>query len=419
MNVFWLFLLLLLAVAIIILIVPLLRVKDAAYLAYKESNLAIYNSKLAELDQELEEGRIEQGEYKLARSELDRELLDDIPEESRETASEHYVPVKKQRPVLALVVGLFVPALSFLMYMQLGMHAASDSSLVKDHSQMSVGEMVLKLESHLKENDGTARDWLMLGRAYKVEKKYNKAVVAFEKSVTLEKTSQTLLELAEAMAFANNQIFTPEARNVVLEVLKMEPDNPNAIWFAGIAELQNANYWAALDHFTAIASASADKPDTIKLIRLYMEKAREELVAMGEKVDTVDAMLSMAGVSGEPAKATTQIHVSVDISAEAKKQFAVADTVFIYAKAMQGPPMPLAIKKLKASDLPATVTLDETMAMVEGMNLKTFPEVQIVARVSKTGSAMPQSGDYIGEQKGIATTVSEQDVKITISDRIP
>jgi len=99
--------------------------------------------------------------------------------------------------------------------------------------------------------------------------------------------------------------------------------------------------------------------------------------AMG--VATADAMTSDTTNADQTAAASVEVKsrltIQVDVSAEAKAAVGDTDAVFIFARASQGPPMPLAVVKLQASDLPATVTLDDTQAMIEGMTLSSFPNL--------------------------------------------
>ena len=97
-----------------------------------------------------------------------------------------------------------------------------------------------------------------------------------------------------------------------------------------------------------------------------------------------------------PGKATRSIKVTVKLSAALSGKTAPEDTVFIFARAAQGPKMPLAIARKQVKDLPITVTLDDSMAMVPDMNMSSFPQLVIGARVSKSGDAIPKSGDLEG-----------------------
>ena len=128
--VFWALMIVMLLLAIVILVYPLLRVRGRDALAYKDSNLKINDDKLKELEIDLKEGRIDQAFYKQAREELDRELLVDIPAESQQTAALHYASEAKRHPALALMISIFVPLVAMLLYLDLGMHSASDDQFV-------------------------------------------------------------------------------------------------------------------------------------------------------------------------------------------------------------------------------------------------------------------------------------------------
>ncbi len=139
MNIlFWVLLLLMLLVAVIIVIYPLLRARASEAIAYKDSNLGLYDDKLAELETDLGEGRIEHEQYQLARQEIDRELLQDIPTESRETASIHYSKQIKRQPGLAVMISVFLPMVALLVYMKLGMHASTEMRHVQAQAQAQV-----------------------------------------------------------------------------------------------------------------------------------------------------------------------------------------------------------------------------------------------------------------------------------------
>ena len=131
MNItFWALTSMMLLLAIGLLVYPLLKVRQLSSVAYKESNLKINEEKVKELDLDLEEGRIDQQFYKVAREELDRELLIDIPDVSKENAALHYTKAARKHPVLALLISVFVPMLALLLYLDLGMHDASDETFV-------------------------------------------------------------------------------------------------------------------------------------------------------------------------------------------------------------------------------------------------------------------------------------------------
>lgn len=406
MNImFWVILILMLLVAIGILVYPLLRVRKNSSLAYKDSNLSINDEKIKELDLDLKEGRIDQVFYKAAREELDKELLLDIPAESQQTAALHYTGTAERRPALALMITVFVPMLALLLYLELGMHTVSDETFAADQTpvkkQLSVEEMAAKLEAHIEKNGGSAEEWTMLGRSHKHLGRYELAANAF--AVALEQDSenaQLLLESAEVIALTNNRAFTPKAVQQIEKAYKLEPDNANVLWFAGVSAYQAGEYQTAIDRLLKLLP-TAKEDDVMRSIIGVVAKSRDQLVAQGKEMPELEALLDIR-VNAEPLQATgenavsTSLTVMIDISREAREKFNADDLVFVYAKAKQGPRMPLAAKRIKLADLPAKVILDDSMAMVDGMNISAFSQLVVSARVTKSGAAIAQSGDYLG-----------------------
>lgn len=404
---FWILLLLMLLVAVVILIYPLLRTKSTAAIAYKDSNLGLYDDKVAELEADLGEGRIDHEQYQLARQEIDRELLLDIPTESRDTASIHYASEVRRQPGLALMISVFLPMVALLVYMKLGMHASTD--MQQAHTQTPVAQaqqsgqagsledMTRSLAQRLQQKGGSQEEWAMLGRAYKHLGQYMMSVNAFEQANKMAPNAQLMIEQAESMALGNNQRFTPEARALVMRALELEPDNLNVLWFAGVAEFQAGNYRNSIEHLSRLSDEAKKDPEVERSLRLYIDKARSQLIAAGEDIPTTDEIMGAPAVSADVAASGANVQVKVDISSEVRSRFNPGDTVFVYAKAAAGPKMPLAAQRLTLAQLPATVTLDDSMAMMEGMNMSAFGSVVISARVTTTGSAIAKAGDYIGQ----------------------
>jgi cytochrome c-type biogenesis protein CcmH len=449
---FWAALLLMLLVAIIILVYPLLRAFRQQSIAYRQSNLELYEDKLKELETDLGEGRIDHERYQIARQEIDRELLQDVPLESRENASLHYSARLVRHPGLALVIAVFLPMVSLLIYMQLGMHAAGEGNVqvqaqaetateTETHpgpgTQESIAKMVQALADRVNANGGTLEEWTMLGRAYKHMGEYAKSATAFEEAVALNGSAQLMLEQAEAIAMQHNRRFTPASRTLALKALAQEPDNVNALWFAGVAEFQAGNYRQSIDHLSKLTDVAQSDEEVGKSIKLYISQARDKLAAAGEQVPpmvqfadasttSTSPMVARAGATAtntESPKTSTaatgaSVQVHVDVSDAVRGKYQGGDTVFVYAKALRGPKMPLAVQRITLDQLPTTVVLDDSMAMMQGMNMSAFGSVMISARLSKSGSAITQSGDYIGQAE-VADVSNAGKVNIVIDTQVP
>ena len=101
--------------------------------------------------------------------------------------------------------------------------------------------------------------------------------------------------------------------------------------------------------------------------------------------------------------AAPALQVRVSLNAALQDQAGPDDTVFVYARSVKGPRMPLAIVRKQVRDLPMTVVLDDSLAMSPAMTLSKFDQVTVGARISKSGNAMPQSGDLQGSVSPVAT----------------
>ena len=175
------------------------------------------------------------------------------------------------------------------------------------------------------------------------------------------------------------------------------------MWLAGLAAEQRKDYKSAHQYWS----------DMLPLISSDAESSTEihRLLGILEKRDpTIEAVASIAV---EPAVA--QISLSVDLDESLKNKASPGDLVFIYAKAMQGPPMPLAVKKLKVSDLPVNVSLSDTDAMMPTMKLSSFDQIIVGARISKSGNPVAQAGDLFVELKSIDSKNPPDDLHLVIN----
>jgi cytochrome c-type biogenesis protein CcmH len=236
-----------------------------------------------------------------------------------------------------------------------------------------------------------------------------------------------LLERADVIALNNNRQFIPEARELVLKAYALEPGNANVLWFAGVAEYQHGNYHQAIQHLTRLLPLAKGEDDVIKSLTKVIIQSRQQLIAAGEKVPELEELLGTKAMASDQSSTTatssavasiTRLQIAVDVSDEVRQKFDAGDVVFVYAKAKQGPRMPLAAQRMTLAELPATVVLDDNMAMVDGMNLSAFEQLVVSARVTKTGAAIAQSGDFIG-RIDVVDKKSSSIINVVIDTAIP
>ncbi len=375
----------------------------------------------------------------------------------------HYTGAAKRHPALALVITIFVPALVLLLYLQLGMHSASDEAFVASQKRSqqsasnnastkqppSMAQLTKQLEERIQKNGGSVQDWTMLARAHKYLGQYGLAEKSFAVALQQdENNAQLMLELAEMMALSNGRQFTAPSRELVLKAYALEPNNANVLWFSGVAEYQFGNYRQAIERLTALLPIAGGEEDVVKSATAMISKSREQLIAAGEEIPELEVLLAVTSTTeadmktaaavppatARPASvapaasptatatvaasSTTSLSVAVDVSDEVRNKFNANDVIFVYAKAKQGPRMPLAAQRMTLAELPATVLLDDSMAMVAGMNLSAFEQLVISARVSKSGSAIAQSGDYIGSTD-FENQKTQASINIVIDTAVP
>jgi cytochrome c-type biogenesis protein CcmH len=186
---------------------------------------------------------------------------------------------------------------------------------------------------------------------------------------------------------ARGQSLEGEPEKLVHRALEIDPSNMKALALAGTIEFNRRQFAAAAAYW--------------KRMLPHVEPGTEDARIIQSNIDEA---LQMAG--GTPAPAAKALQGTVSLSAKVKDKAAPDDTVFIYARAAEGPQMPLAVHRVKVRDLPLSFALTDAMAMAPGMSLSAHPRVVVTARVSKSGQATPQPGDLTGASKPVANDAS-------------
>jgi cytochrome c-type biogenesis protein CcmH len=250
---------------------------------------------------------------------------------------------------------------------------------------LEVNKMVLRLAEKMKAKPNDAQGWLILGRSYKALEQYPQAADAFANAYRLlGNQAEVMLLYADALAYVNNRNLAGKPSELVYKALALEPDNLNALWLGGMAKAQEGDAPAALKLWKKLEATLPPGSDSQQEIKNLLSSLAKDT--------------SPGQVQKEPEAKVSNFTLSVQVSLAPKLQKATAaeDTVFIYAQALSGPKMPLAIVRKHVSDLPLVVSLNDSMAMMPNMKLSNFASVKLLARISKSGNAMTQPNDLIG-----------------------
>ena len=385
-------------VAILFVALPLLRRHETtAAPAHDSANVAIYQDQLDELNVDLANGTLSREQFELARSELERRLLQDV-----QTAAPAATARSPRWP--GYVAALAIPLIAAGLYWKLGSPASMDVPTDPAQAQMhQMASLLPKLEKHLVDEPTDATGWQMLGKAYMAMERYPDAVRAFDKLTQLTPNdAQVFADFADALAMASGQTLAGKPTELLGRALKLDPQNIKALYLSGFAAVEAgkpaeaARYWQQVLQLVPPGSEDA-------------QAIQQRLAELGRPVASAS--------SGAASAAGASVSGTVRLSPALKARIASDDTLFVFARAAQGPRMPLAILRLQAKDLPVTFNLDDSMAMSPQMKLSNFPEIVVGARISKSGNAMPQPGDLEGTSKTVK--VGAKNVAVTIDHATP
>jgi cytochrome c-type biogenesis protein CcmH len=449
--------------AIVLAVFPLFRRIVSREATKQEVNLQVLRDQLQEVEADLAAGTLSQIQFDEAKQDIARRLLEEIPadnllsweqsnQESKHGVQSTPLPIPSTRR-LATGLSIAVPLISFALYLWLGNPLAmlQDGTMVAGAEEKvqqegdagkraitpeKVQAMIQGLKEQAEKSPKDGRAWMMLARAYSFVGKFSEAVEAYQHAMPLNPGDADLLaDYADALAIVQNRTLGPEPMKLIHDALKIDPENMKALALAATEAFIRKDYATAVSLWRkAVPSAAKHDP---ALVAQLLEDIREanqlgggklisekDLAALGNAPSGLSGPAIAKNAQSKPADqdkpkqgAGVSISGRVMLAPALKAQAHPEDMVYIFAKAEAGPPMPLAVMRMKVKDLPAEFTLDESMAMMPQLKLSNFPKVVVGARISRSGNAIPSSGDLQGLVKSV--TPGSQGISIEISERIP
>ena len=384
---------LLVGLALFFVVPPLARGGRAASgLDGRSANLSVLREQLAQLDAEFASGGVDAGQHRAARAEIERRVLDE--ESVTEAAG-----APGRAPATAWALGLVVPLLASGLYVYLGNLqgiAPAAQGSAKAVTAQDVEAMVSELARRMEKAPDDAVGWTMLARSYAALQRFPEASRAFTRAVALNpKDAQLLADAADALAMTQGQSAAGEPTRLIERALQIDPANLKALALAGTAALERKDFAAAGSYWGKARQLAAPGSELAGAIERSLEEVR--VAAQGPTASPASAATVAATAT------STQVSGRVSLAPLLAARVAPGDTVFIFARAAEGPRMPLAILRRTAAELPITFTLDDSLAMAPEMKLSKFARVVVGARISKSGEAMPRAGDLIGQSAPVST----------------
>lgn len=407
------------AIALAWVLYPLLRTVTGGTVERRAANISIYRDQFADLDADLKRGTISAEQHAEAKAELERRMLDDV-QGDQPVATE---AGSAYRTVLAMV--LVVPVVAGLLYAWLGSPGAFSplATRPQDSHQLSgeqVDKMIVNLRERLEREPDNAEGWVVLARTYYTMRRFPEAAAAYEKLTTLIPNDADLLaDYADALAMSHGRRIAGKPLELIRQALKINPTQWKALAMAGTEAFDRKDYPAAIDYWTRLQNSAQDT-QIAKQIQASIDEARQ--LAGLPPAAAPSAPRAAAAAPEGPVKAAAEtagksVSGTVTLASALAAKASPTDAVFVFARPSDGSKMPIAIIRAQVKDLPLKFTLDDALSMSPQVKISKFEEVIVAARVSKSGSAMPASGDLEGISKPVKVGVDG--LAITIDRVIP
>ncbi|HSG04018.1 MAG TPA: c-type cytochrome biogenesis protein CcmI [Marinobacterium sp.] len=398
--------------ALLFIFLPILRHRantaaNALSEARQQDNLAVFKDRLSELEQELLSGSMVQSEFDALKVELEKNLLIDLAEQGQALKQTN---VSKGQLVTVVLIALILPAASLGLYMKLGSSAEVEMTLNLSEDpfegrEPTLEEAIAQLELELQRNPENPEGWYILSSTYMGQGRYQEAMDGYRQVLGLLRPEDVqyatvMGQLSQAMFFAAGGM-SDQVREQVMATLEVEPLEITALGLLGADAFEKEDFRAAIAFWQqALLNADAD---TASSIQGGIERAREELIALGEDVSDIEV----------PAIARIQVNLSV---LPGLTEGLPAETpVFVVARALDGG-MPAAAVRLTLADLPISLDLTDANAMAPTNRLSSHEQVSVSARISKSGNVTPQVGDIVAEIAPVPTQGLESALELVVSE---
>jgi len=393
--------------ALAFVVLPLLRRGPDAGVSREAINVAVYRDQLRELEGDLRAGTLAQDQYERSREEIEARLLQDVS--TTEAAAKH---ARSERGAVAVAIAL--PACALAIYLFVGNPQAIQMTGVPQGPSHGVSEeqmraMIEQLAARMRANPENPEGWKMLARSYAAFGRFKEASEAYANAAArITDDAQLFADYADALAMAQGRTLDGEPEKLIERALAIDPANTKALALAGTIAFNRQDYAKAAQYWERMLPAVPPDSEAAKSVRANIAEARAR----------AGGALAAAPPPAPPQPVVADGRISgvVKLAPALTAKVEPGDTVFIFARAADGPRMPLAIVRRQARDLPIEFALDDSMAMTPQMKLSSFPQVVIGARVSKSANATPQPGDLEGLSAPIK--VGANDVSVVIDSEV-
>lgn len=375
-----------------------------------ELNLIVLREQLAEVERDIREGRISEEGGRQSREELERRVLEyttDMPVEAHSGS---------RKVKLAVALALAFPIAIGALYWTLGAPGAvvpgKQVAAGKDGqhalSPEQITAMVERLSLRLQENPNDGAGWLMLARSYAVLGRYPESAAAFGRAVSLlPPDAQNFADFADIIAMSQGKRLAGDPERLVQRALEIDPRNVKALALSGTIAFDRQDYGQAIREWQKVLALVPEDSAAAAGIQGSIRDAENRMAISGKQAT------ESGKAAGDAPAVAAKLSGTVELDPKLRSAIKPGDTLFVFARAVNGPKMPVAMLRAKADEMPINFTLDDSMAMAPQFKLSTVGQVVVGARISKSGDALARAGDL----EGLSSPVSagESNVKIIIN----
>jgi cytochrome c-type biogenesis protein CcmH len=440
MTSFWVVVGIFIVGALLFVLPTLLRKKDhGTGVARDTTNVNIYRDQLAELDADLHSDILTHEQYEQSKRELQQRMLEDIPEGESVTGT---LTAGGNRNVVTIaLVALALPLLAVSLYLWLGNTRALTpqpaveqmpmSGMPDEGGHQNFSSVLDNLTARLRDQPDDVEGWIMLGRTYAIMQRFNEAKDAYEKVLALvPENAELLTDYADIVAMTNNGSLMGKPLELINKALRLDPKNPKALALAGTAEFEQNRFTQAAAYWEQLLALIPAESELGRSVSSSIAEAKslasgkgstlarmQDQAPSGQNPPPAGNKPESVATAGAAASGDGTLSGKVTLSPALAGKASPNDSLYVFARAKAGPKAPLATLRLQVKDLPATFSLNDSMAR-SGIQLSNFSnEVVVGARISKSGSPMPQSGDLQGLSE--PTRVGSKGINVVIDQQLP
>ena len=396
-------------VALAWLLWPLLRPSGGGSVEHSAANITIFKDQFADLDADLARGTISTEQHAESKSELEKRLLTEV-----RATPESVAVARRPHRWSAVAVAVIIPVAAGALYWQIGTPDALSPSVAAHASDaptaQQIDAMIAQVKQRLEKEPNNVEGWAILARTHYTLGNFQEAASAYAKLSTLMPNDADMLaDYADALAMSQGRSFAGKPMELVRRALQIDPTQWKALAMSGSEAFDRKDYRAAVDYWQRLQDAAPADSPLRQRVQGSIDEARS-LAGMPPVAQTPK------GTAGEMS-AGRSVSGTVTLSPSLESKVRPDDSVFVFARPADGSRMPVAVVRARVSELPLQFTLDDSRAMAPTAKISALSEVMVNARISRSGNAIPASGDLEGATEKVK--VGTQGMALVIDRAVP